>query len=399
MLAFQGLFLLVYILLQIPRVQNMLVSKAISFVREKVETEIQLERIDIAFPKSVVLRNLYMEDRSEDTLLYFNRLEVDVDMLALLKKEIQVNHIGFDQLVAKVDRKLPDSSFNFSFIIDAFSDTTAVPKTEEPDNGWSFDIKSIRFERSTLSYNDEVSLLDAHLRIGNLEVGAEVFQPDTLKVYFDQILLENASIKLVMHSASDTSNDPPGDLPDIRFETIEVRGVDFEMESTVEKQDYKFSIGEAMIDANDINLPEKIIALDQLTLSDANADIESNGTTSTTPDSTGTEISLDFGYNISLAQISLNNLAFQLNQDDRTLGINDLNSQMKGLKLDRESIQLNIESLSFEERSGLRLNQLASKINIGSTGADLSDLLIRTDHSTISLDLQSQCIFLPRMFI
>ena len=115
-LAFQGLFLLVYILLQIPRVQNMLVSKAISFVREKVETEIQLERIDIAFPKSVVLRNFYMEDRREDTLLYFNRLEVDVDMLALLKKEIQVNHIGFEQLVAKVDRKLPDSSFNFSFI-------------------------------------------------------------------------------------------------------------------------------------------------------------------------------------------------------------------------------------------------------------------------------------------
>ena len=126
------IFLLVAValLIQVPSVQTWLTGKAVSFLEEKIGTEVSLGGISIRFPKSVVLEDIYLEDQNGDTLLYAGKLAVDTDLLALTRNEIHLNEILLENAAAFVSRAENDSAFNYSYIMDAFAgDSTAVPDT------------------------------------------------------------------------------------------------------------------------------------------------------------------------------------------------------------------------------------------------------------------------------
>jgi translocation and assembly module TamB len=44
---------------------------------------IELEKIAISFPKSVVIKGLYLEDVQKDTLLYAGEVKVNIGLFAL----------------------------------------------------------------------------------------------------------------------------------------------------------------------------------------------------------------------------------------------------------------------------------------------------------------------------
>jgi len=398
-LSLLGLFLIVFMLLQIPRVQNVLTSRAVNFVHNKTQTEVQLERIDISFPKTVLLRNIYVEDLQEDTLLYCSRLSIDIDMLALLKDQIQLNQIEFNDLVSNVHRK-PDKSFNFSFIVNAFNDTTKKKRAKRHKNPWNFDIKEIHFEHSSLSYTDDVSKLNAGLEIGNLLVVTDVFRLDTFQIHFENILVENTSGRLIVSGDSKPNTASAKQIPDIGFTEIKLRNVAFNLKNTTNGQKHAFDVAEAAIEADDINLPGRAISLQDVTLRDSYAYMFTGNANSENNNSTSADLSLDLGWTISLSQLEVSNSAFRIDQnnfsptpglvDFEHLHLNALNSKMGQIKLDDTGIRLDIQDLSFEERSGLDVNELSAKVDINEQSTTISDLLIRTDQSNISLNLQGQ---------
>lgn len=115
------LIVTILILIQTPPVQNFLVKKATAFLEKKLKTRVEIGKIYIGFPKDIVLENIYVEDRKKDTLLSGGRLKIDIAMMKLLDSEIEVNEIKLDEITAKVSRLLPDTTYNFQFIVDAFA--------------------------------------------------------------------------------------------------------------------------------------------------------------------------------------------------------------------------------------------------------------------------------------
>jgi len=399
-LGFLGLFLIVFGLLQLPKVQNALTSIAINFVQEKVNTEVELERIDLAFPKSVLLSDLYVEDQQSDTLLYCRKLTVDVDMLALLHNEIQINHVGFEKLVANVRRCHADSSFNFDFIIEAFKDTTNENQNKPSDSPWSFDIKDVQVERSRLSFRDQLNKLRASLNIGHLGIETEKIQLDTLGLNLSEILLENTVGKLVLSGEGNTDNTTTNEIPDIRFEDIELRQVAFELENTRKNQDYTFNVAEASISADEIDLPKRLVSLDQVKIADSEAKIKTDYQSPKNTASNTSPLSLDFGWDLSLVELDLDNLTFSLNQyntvpnsegvDLQHLIIEKLSSNLENLKLNDEGITMKVNGLSLKERSGFQLSHFATLISINEKSTSISDFSLQTKNSRINLDLQGQ---------
>ena len=106
--------------LNIPAVQNFVKGKAINYLKNKTKTEVSLESIKIALPKDVVLNKFYIEDRKGDTLLYAEKLAVDISLFKLLKNTVEINNIELKNIRANVKRINPDTAFNFSFLVDAF---------------------------------------------------------------------------------------------------------------------------------------------------------------------------------------------------------------------------------------------------------------------------------------
>jgi len=114
------LVVLIALSLNIPAVQNFVKNKAINYLKNKTHTEVRLESIKIAFPKDIVLNNFYMEDQKKDTLLFAQRLAVDISLMKLINKKVEINNIELEKIRANVTRIDPDTTFNYSFLLDAF---------------------------------------------------------------------------------------------------------------------------------------------------------------------------------------------------------------------------------------------------------------------------------------
>src|SRR6478672_8376558 len=116
-----GLFIILALLLLTPPVQNFARKKVQAYMSNKLKTRFEIGGIYIGFPKKIVLENVYIEDRQKDTLLSGRLLKVDISMMKLLKSELEVSEIDLQDITAKVKRTLPDTTFNFQFILDAFA--------------------------------------------------------------------------------------------------------------------------------------------------------------------------------------------------------------------------------------------------------------------------------------
>ena len=115
------LLLLVIILVQTSFVQNIAREKAQAYLAGKLKTKVLIGKLYIGFPQTVELGNIYIEDLQKDTLLSGKSLKVNINMWKLLHSEIAVNKIELEGITAKIKRLLPDTSFNFQFIADAFA--------------------------------------------------------------------------------------------------------------------------------------------------------------------------------------------------------------------------------------------------------------------------------------
>ena len=116
-----GLIILTVAALQFHPVQRYLVQKAVFSISEKTHTRIEIGSVEIAFTHSIVLQNIFIESRQQDTLLFIQTLAADVNLLGLFSHEIKLTNVRIDSLTAHITRTLPDSSFNFDFILHALS--------------------------------------------------------------------------------------------------------------------------------------------------------------------------------------------------------------------------------------------------------------------------------------
>ncbi len=115
------MLLILIVLIQIEPVQNWAKGKATNWLSKKLNTKVEIDRLFIKFPSYVMLEKVYIEDRQQDTLLYTGQLQVNINMWKLLSSEVSVNEIYLKQVTANIQRSLPDTIFNFQFIVDAFA--------------------------------------------------------------------------------------------------------------------------------------------------------------------------------------------------------------------------------------------------------------------------------------
>src|SRR5690606_786238 len=145
-----GLVLLLLILIQFPFAQNIIRKQVQSFVSEKIDTRFEIGRLHIGFPNDIAIEDIYMEDQSGDTLLHAGMIGVNISLFKIINGDIILNKINLEDVTAKVNRTLPDTVFNFQYIINAFSseDTTANTDT----SATNFSIKNISLKNVRAVY-------------------------------------------------------------------------------------------------------------------------------------------------------------------------------------------------------------------------------------------------------
>jgi hypothetical protein len=262
------LVVLVAFSLNIPAVQNFVKDKAITFLKNKTHTEVRLESIKIAFPKDVVLNKFYMEDLNKDTLLYAQRLAVDISLLKLINNKVEINNIELENIRANVHRIDPDTTFNFSFLMDAFMSEQEKPEEEVQKDTTStlkFSLDKISLKDIGVKYRDDVAGNDVVFYLGELTSKIKDFDLANQHYVIKELAMKNTSLKYLqqkplthlanhLEASVDTTKTESGKLPLVEIEDFNFNNIKIDFNDKVSGMD-------ALVNLNDLNIEDLFVDL------------------------------------------------------------------------------------------------------------------------------------------
>jgi len=204
------LLIIVIVLVQTPYIQNIARGKAEKYLSRKFQTRVSIGHLSIVFFRSVELDNVYIEDRQKDTLLSAGLLKVDIRMWGLLHNDIDIRNLQLSDLTAKVKRQLPDTAFNFQFIIDAFSGAPS-PQPEKPaSKPMKMELNKLVLDKIRLLYKDTITGNDMEVWIGHSQTDMKEFDPTHLRFNVTKFQLSGLQARIYQTKALETPTSSAG---------------------------------------------------------------------------------------------------------------------------------------------------------------------------------------------
>ncbi len=400
------LILIVLLLIQTAPVQNFARKKVVSFLEQKLDTKVEIGGLDITFPKMLVLEGVYIEDQTKDTLLAGRQLKVDIDLFKLLSNEIQINEINLNGITVKIKRQLPDTLFNFQFIIDAFASEQAKPANDT--TGMKMAIEKVIIDDTRVVYFDVVTGNDADIYLGHFDTDIDTFDPANLAYDVPRIFLSGVRGRIKQTTpltipVVNTNPDPGVTYEATKYlkltnQEIHLHDINFAYSNEVSAVNTKFQFKDLKIFPASIDLEKSLIAIRKVELNelDGMVTLNSKGDSEVIKLTTQTDQKIETTYlpwKITVGDIRLNNNHFVF--DDNTkprqnrgmdyahLGIRNLTLHANKFLFNRDTIAANIFKGAMRERGGFVLNALNADLQYTNRGARLNNLYIRTPGSEI----------------
>lgn len=136
-----------------PSIQTWVAQRAASYLSSQLNTNIKLNGLDVVFFKTIVLEGLLIEDQKNDTLLYTDRLAINIGPLVLEKKKLTINSINLHKPVFHLKTYKNEKNSNLEFLLDYFSSPPDSSKSESKPV--DLKIKSLKITDADFIYADE----------------------------------------------------------------------------------------------------------------------------------------------------------------------------------------------------------------------------------------------------
>lgn len=406
LVSFLALFLLLFIFVQTPPGQNFIRGKVQSYLQNKLKTKVVIGKLDISFPNSLLLRNVYIEDQTKDTLISGGMLKVDIDMLKLLTNEVQIKEINLQNITAKIKRVNQDTVFNFQFIVNAFMNNQKDSSTVHDSSTLKMKIDNIVLNNVRLIYQDVITGDDMNMFITHMDAPIKKFDPDHL--YYDiptftltglkGYYYQNEPLKPKIDSAVAAAISKPGNYFKIKNQEILLKDIDVDYKSvptnittylklnklvahpdTLDVKSLKFAFKDISLDSSFVALqmgPKKVVPK--------------------TATQQQAQEQLSSFFSISAKDLKINESHFKLDNssmpvtkygmDYGHLDVSNLNIAASNLLYNLDTTALTINKASLKEKSGFVLNELNTDFLFTGTEISLRNLFIRTPGTILRKD-------------
>lgn len=387
-----------------PPVQNFIRGKAVTWLTQKLHTRVAIGRIYIGFPKKVVIENVYVEDKAHDTLLAGGKLQVDISMLKLLHSEVEVSQVSLSDLTAKVRRQLPDTVYNFQFIVDAFASKDTAKKDDKDTSGMKVSVRGIALDRIRLLYKDDVTGNDVTLGLKHFDTKFDVFDLDHMRFRIPETNVSGINAFIYQHKplqppaapahATDTAASM---LPDVSFDKFTLSAVNVDYGNDISKLYSTVRLGDFTIAADKVDMAHQSITLQQVSLRNTSATVrigrqETARIVAAKTDSAAV-VAEQGGWRVLVKNVSLDDNHFAFSNDNAPAaraGIDYMHLDLNGLTLHANNLSYSPDSISgsitkgsMSEKSGFRLNTFQTDFLYASNEAYLRNLLVKTPGTTL----------------
>jgi len=400
-----GLIILVLILIQTSPVQNFARKKIVSYLGKKLKTRVEIRGLDIEFPKMLVLQGVYIEDRTKDTLIAGNQLKVDIDMFKLLSKEIQINEINLNGITTKIKRQLPDTTFNFQFIVDAFASPTDTVK-KDTSAPMKMAIDKIIVDKTRMVYLDVVTGNDVDIYLNHFDTRINTFDPTNLRYDVPSIVLNGVRGRVNQTQPMAVTAVKTDPNPAVKNETpkflnftnkeVLLSDLDISYSNAVSAMSTHLALKNFNIHPESFDLKNSVVALKDVELNNLNGFIRM-GKANTPPvvqlttDKATPAQPLPWRFTIAAIRFNDNNFAFdddtkpkaRRGMDFAHLALQDLTLHADNFLFHNDTIATNIVEGHMKEKSGFQLDKFQTDVVYTDKGASLQNILIQTPGSEI----------------
>ncbi len=419
-----ALAILIVFLIRIPSVQNYIAGKVTHYVEGKIGTPVKIGYINIDFPKKLVLEDIYLADQSKDTLVAGKSIAVDINMLKLLKNTVEIQSIEAEGITAKIRRTLPDSSFNFDYIVKAFASQKESKPTADSSSALLFNLDKVKFDKFHIVYADDVIGTSADVYLNSLNTNVKKFDLtknmafNLPKVKIDGLSATVKQWRPVVDGTAPTVKDfgitdktaqVTTLLPDVGIQIADLTNILVRYEDQSSLLNTKFYIKNLHADINKIDLNKELVDIQTINLDGSDNNVlfgkiqkKVNTEAKNTADTT------KINWVVSAKEIQINNtsLAYRDNNQARMKGFDYFNIKITGMKTslnDRyvraDSISGALKELGASDHAGLVIKQLKGDFKYTNTGAEIKNLdaetprTLRRDYLKVtypSLDIIAQ---------
>lgn len=394
------LFLLIILLLiQTGPVQNILRVKAVAYLQNKLKTKVEVGRVYVGLPKNIILENVYLEDRQKDTLLSGGKIEANLDLIKLIfQNQLEVRSIALDNITAKIKRQLPDTLFNFQFVVDAFANKDTA--TSIDTSSYFISIPSVELNKIRIIYKDTINGVNGEAWLDHLDT--RIDSMDYQHFYFDvpKTNIEGLTAKIYQEKPLLESEPASKDMVEahqpsalkLLFEEMNLENIKIDYRNDVSATYSTIDLGSAQVKPNNINLDDRVLEFQNISLKNTTATIRIGGKEEARvvvkEVKQEAKSQVQAGWRIFTSVINLENNSLQFDNDNNPpikYGIDYGHFKGDSVTLDANDLLLSADSIagkinkgSFKEQSGFVLNELHGEFLYANTQTFVKDLFLKT---------------------
>ncbi|HEY0110013.1 MAG TPA: AsmA family protein, partial [Fibrella sp.] len=159
--------------------QTLVTQQVNSYLGKKIKAPFRIGRISYRIPDWIELDDVFFVTPQGDTLLYGRKMRLDLDMMELLNNKVSINNVELEQVNLHVTRTLPDTAFNFNYILDAFNtaqpDTASLankiaPGADTTSTPLDINLAGVRLRKVRIRYEDDVAGANVNAYVDSLRV-------------------------------------------------------------------------------------------------------------------------------------------------------------------------------------------------------------------------------------
>ena len=217
-----ALYVLGLILVHLPPVQERLGSRVAAMLAKKLDTEVNIGRIDLGLFNRIIVDDVLIKDQADSTLLKVNRLSARIELLPLLNGRVSISSaqlFGAQAHVYKADSVAP---LNMQFVLDAFAsnDTTSQSGLDLRINSLIIRHSSARYDRYDVletpgrlnTHHVNLSDISAHIQLRAL-------RPDSVNLTVKRLAMrEQSGLNVKRLSLRVEGNNEEAYLSDLQFQ-------------------------------------------------------------------------------------------------------------------------------------------------------------------------------------
>jgi translocation and assembly module TamB len=397
--------LFIFILLLTPPVQKFLTAKVQHYLENKLHTKVLIGRISFGLSGKVGLNNVYIEDKTRDTLVSGGSIRGHVNFLRLLSNEVRVKDLEFQNITAKVKRVLPDTVFNFQFIVNAF----ASEQTKKPDTAktppMKLSINDVALENVNITYTDVISGSDLFAHIGNFTATIDTLDPYTQHFAIPSFILRNSSARVkqmkplvepkpLEQHVQEAEQPSPMHLS---LGIIDLSRITVDYGNDVSAVYATANIGGLRTQQRLLDLQTNQIHLDELALNKSKIAVRfgKKEQAKVVKQEVKKEVQAQkqAGWDVQISRFALNDNAIEFNDDNKPalahgmdyahLDATHITLQADNIVMTPDSVSMHVSKGSMREKSGFQLEQLSGDVLYANNQSYVRNLYVKTPGSEL----------------